>query len=75
MEPKTLCLRESPKGWRIFIEDEPIFACSPYAEALATAQAVASAQAEICNAATHVEVQWMGERPVHLATFGPPMPA
>jgi|GEM_PF-905043 len=72
MEPITLCLRETEAGWRIFMEDEPLFACSPFAEAVATARAVAAAQAEIHEAVTHIQVQWLGEIPVHLVTFAPP---
>ena len=72
MDPIVLSLRECTKGWRIFQGDDPLFWFSDYDEAVATAQMVAETHAEIREIAASIEVQLLGEPPVHVRTVIPP---
>ncbi len=72
MAPIVLSLRECTKGWRIFQGDDPLFWFSDYDEAVATAQMVAETHAEIREVAASIQVQLLGESPVHVRTVCPP---
>ena len=71
MDPIVLSLRQCMQGWRIFQGDEPLFWFPDYPEALATIQMVAETHAEIREVSALIEVQALGEEPVHIRTVTP----
>ena len=72
MDPIVLSLRECTIGWRIFQGDDPLFWFSDYDEAVATAQMVAETHAEIREVSASIEIQLLGEHPVHVRTVTRP---
>ena len=71
MDPIVLSLRECTKGWRVFQGELPLFWFPDYQEAIATAQMVAEVHVELRDVAASIELQRLGEKPVHIKTLSP----
>lgn len=66
-----LSVRECADGWRIFQAGRPLFWLPAYEDALATARMIAAVQVDIRETPTRVEMQLLGEQPVHVYTLAP----
>lgn len=72
MDEIVLSLRECTDGWRVFQDHNPLFWFSDYDEAIATARMVAAVHVDIREVPASIEMQLLGEAPIHVATLSPP---
>ncbi len=75
MDQIVLSLRECTDGWRVFNGQQPLFWFQAYDEALATALTVASVHVDVREVAALIELQVLGEMPVHVTTLSPAVQA
>jgi hypothetical protein len=71
MEKIVLSLRECTDGWRVFHGQHPLFWFPDYTEAIATARMVAAVHVDIREIPASIEMQLLGEEPVHVTTLAP----
>lgn len=71
MDEVVLSLRECADGWRVFQGQNPLFWFSGYDEAVATAKMVAAVRVDIREVPASIEMQLLGEAPIHIATLSP----
>lgn len=67
----VLSLRECADGWRIFQGQNPLFWFRGYEEAIATARMIAAVHVDIREVPASIEMQLLGEDPIHVATLSP----
>ncbi|MCY1561769.1 hypothetical protein D9M68_990750 [compost metagenome] len=71
MQETVLSLRECTDGWRVFDGQRPLFWFPDYPEAIATARMVAAVHVDIREVTASIQMQLLGEEPVHVTTLAP----